>query len=414
MKWGYGAQNRKIGVASTNGACRLYDLDRPGEYTSIAGHKQTIRSVAFNRFQSYMMLTGCHDRMVRIWDSRTNSFMAKLPAPDQVYGAQFSPIEGAKFAAVFNNGSLYRWDMRNMRVPERRIVLGAPGYCMDWHPDADVIATGGRDAKIQVWDLTAFDCRRPKYTIDTMSAVSGVSWGTAAPGRDVLAHTPLMSYSVSNRESRVHVWDVKRPRLPAHVFDNHTEVVTDAVWADDGVVWSVSFDGRVIQQDMRAGGAVRPVDAVAHQAFAWGPDDHFVVAALDKARLRKDGLMDRDHADATNQRLVAGMADLAVADARAAGPAAGPAAAPKRRTLSFRSLKAKPADDDDAPFVPSQYVAVGSVRALERGGTFAPSLPAPPPPRPPSPPGGDVYAASEAGPDPVPVPRPRAGPPAPG
>lgn len=67
VKWGCGSQNRRIGVASTNGLCKIYDIDRPKEFSNLSGHTRTVNTIAFNEHQSWMMLTGGQDRSIRLY-----------------------------------------------------------------------------------------------------------------------------------------------------------------------------------------------------------------------------------------------------------------------------------------------------------------------------------------------------------
>ena len=112
-----------------------------------------------------------------------------------------------------------KWDMRNAKALYDRKVSAHNGPCLtvDWHPSGRLVASGGRDKTIKVWDLSS-DNRRPIYTIRTMASVSRIQW---RPGfESEIASCALLT------DSRVHIWDIRRPHLAKYTFDVHDTTPT--------------------------------------------------------------------------------------------------------------------------------------------------------------------------------------------
>lgn len=62
------------------------------------------------------------------------------------------------------------------------------------------------------------DSRRPLYTIRTVASVSRIQW---RPGYDdEIASCALLT------DSRIHVWDIRRPHIAKYVFDEHDTTPT--------------------------------------------------------------------------------------------------------------------------------------------------------------------------------------------
>lgn len=112
-----------------------------------------------------------------MWDFREQegkppiNFNAKCEVRD----VQFSPFQSFIFAAGLENGAVQIWDSRKNAAPMNQINLHQ-GLVLTlmWHPsDRNLIASGGRDRVIQVWDIRN---RSPSDSVQTISIVGKVTW----------------------------------------------------------------------------------------------------------------------------------------------------------------------------------------------------------------------------------------------
>ncbi|KAK9479816.1 WD40-repeat-containing domain protein [Lipomyces japonicus] len=257
----------------------------------------------------------------------TSASMTTAAAVAAVRGLQFSPHDRWKIGGIYDDGTFARYDVRNATGPADARIMAHAGSasCFQYHPFKDVIATGGRDKHIRVWDLAAADAgdkaklQKEIHAIPTAGPVAGLSWhyggtggGTVASvatsrsdptaatnaARRQVIDTPIASYCMSAGDYRVSVWNLRRPYIPEYVIDHHDAQVTGLAWSSTSSsspfsLWTSSRDQSFVVHDLSVSCPIQPINCVSHQAFAWGPDDEFVLFGLNKSRLRHDGLTDQ-------------------------------------------------------------------------------------------------------------------------
>ncbi|KAJ1734619.1 hypothetical protein LPJ61_000973 [Coemansia biformis] len=155
---GDGSRDGVLFSGSDDGSCRLWDVRSQKSVNGIAGHSGEITAVGFAG--EHNLVAAC-DANLCIYDQRTLRLVAQAAntgtAVKNIYGEaeiQALSTRGDFVAYVDEDGRLGVSDITDpdgsTRFADSHEALAA---CVCFHPDEPVIATGGFDQQVRVWDV---------------------------------------------------------------------------------------------------------------------------------------------------------------------------------------------------------------------------------------------------------------------
>ena len=395
----------QLATGSPTGDVLLWDAERRGDMLvrSLKGHTRAVNKLCFSPSTSTLLLSAAQERVIRLWDvaQRLATQQLGFAAAAEVRDVHFSWHEPNLFAAALENGMVQLFDVRSNKTDVLRTQAHqGPVYAVEWHPEeASVLATGGRDRAIKVWDLSAsFEAQVAHlHSVSTLAAVGRMRW---RPGGGSEQRWQLASCA-GGSDCKPHIWDVRRPAVVLYSLQGHRDLVSGLkfVPAERGgamgdSILTVSKDGMLLRHDLRA--LPPPYHHAPPVAFSWSPnDDIATVGSPAIVALRTH------HAAAAAHN--AAVAASAAAAAGSVGGIAGRAAGLVPSGSSPASSSPAAAPHDSAASRPSPRFAPQAAAAraahMHRPPRLPPTQPAPPTP-----------AASAAA---VPPPPPPPPPPAP-
>ncbi|CCJ28704.1 unnamed protein product [Pneumocystis jirovecii] len=262
-------------TASTNGSIVLWDLVKAYDYhvdRVITEHFRSVNRLAFNQLTGYWLLSASQDGTIKLWDLRDRNGSSKHTMQgraESVRDIQFNPNSMSEFAAAFENGTVQRWDIRKPNMYERKInAHSGLTLTLDWHPDGQHIATGGRDKMIKIWDMFS-ETSKPISVIQTTAPVSKIAWKPISNKRNGnIWGTEIASCSLVS-DYKIYIWDIRRPYIASRILDKHENVTTGIVWKDENYLWSCSKDKTFIQYSVSE--ARIPLDSISVIGMGWSP-----------------------------------------------------------------------------------------------------------------------------------------------
>lgn len=267
VKWSHGNFGTTIATAAANGNIVVYDINRPGvEIARLHEHSRQVHRLGFNPHAPQLMLSGSQDSTVRLWDLRklagersvmTCQSLNKFSGnSDGIRDLRWSPTNGVEFAIGTDNGTIQRWDIRRDNAPLLKINAHEKTCnAIDWHPDGKHIASGGADKNIKVWDFSSSD-RRMKHLwqIRAPQVVINVRWRPAcwSSDKEGSAHWQCTQIATSydQEETKIHVWDFRRPYIPFLEVNRYDTPATGLLWKSESLLWSVGPAGMFTQTDI--------------------------------------------------------------------------------------------------------------------------------------------------------------------
>ncbi|TPX74787.1 hypothetical protein CcCBS67573_g03951 [Chytriomyces confervae] len=288
VKWANAFAPQMIASAYLNGDIAVWDLNKGAN---------KIGRLSFHPSEPILLLSACQDATIKMWDLRQKSETASTfeGRADKVRDVQFSPTSSFEFIAAFENGDVQKWDIRKPNEPERRWSAHyGLALTVDWHPDGKVFASAGRDRVIKVWDTESTQ-RKPIYSIQTISHVARIAW---RPQRDSNETAFQIASCSLAADSKVSVWDLGRPFVAEWAVEEHDAPITDFLWHDSRVLWTVSKDHTFVRQDLEVAG-YHPAKNLSPCAVSWNPFGDLTFSAPKAAA---ENNVQETHADSTSIR----------------------------------------------------------------------------------------------------------------
>ena len=315
VKWSHGNFGNIIATAAANGNIVVYDINRPSvEIARLHEHSRQVHRLGFNPHAPQLMLSGSQDSTVRLWDVRqlareqsvvTCQSMKRFPGnSDGIRDLRWSPTNGVEFAIGTDNGTIQRWDIRKDSAPLLKINAHEKTCnAIDWHPDGKHIVSGGADQNIKVWDFSSSDRRmKHQWQIRAPQAVVNVRWRPACWSSDkeisTNGHCTQIATSYDQQETKIHVWDLRRPHIPFCEVNRYETPATALLWKSDSLLWSVGSAGMFTQTDIHF--ATKASDRQSPNTLDIAPDGHMLVFLQNRERRRmsiKDMFDDLDQQD---------------------------------------------------------------------------------------------------------------------
>ena len=130
---------------------KVWDAQSGDGLSTCNGHHSRIWSVSISP-DSQLIASGSGDRTVKLWDRQTGECTQTLTEhTSQILSVKFHPSHNGQLAAAGGNGLCQIWNLDNGK--HRSISISTKMiWSLDWSHDGELIALGGDDGSIHVWN----------------------------------------------------------------------------------------------------------------------------------------------------------------------------------------------------------------------------------------------------------------------
>ncbi|KAI5776192.1 quinon protein alcohol dehydrogenase-like superfamily [Geopyxis carbonaria] len=176
---------------------------------------------------------------------------------DSILATQFSPASSSRMVSASGDGTARIWDC-NTETPIHTLK-GHKSWvlCVSWSPDGNLIATGGMDNSVYVWDP-----KTGKSLGDAMKGhtkwITGLCW---EPFHLQKNQAPRLASS--SKDMTIRIWNALLRRVEV-TLSGHSAAVTCVKWGGSGRVFSASQDKTIKIWDPESGKILTTLTSHAH------------------------------------------------------------------------------------------------------------------------------------------------------
>lgn len=218
----------RIITAGSDTKLILWDINDFSLIKTYTGHTDEITCLEVNS-EGSKVISGSHDRLIRIWDLKTDKFEVIKANSTDIYLTIVSP-EGSKALIASSDNKIRIWDL-DMNKLIGIIDSSSHVNCLQFTPNSERIVAGCGDNSIRIWD------------VKTKKALGLLKGHLNDVNAIVVTSDGLRIITGSSDESII-IWDALR-RNKIRELEGHDDIITSLVITNEDHLISGSEDSTI-------------------------------------------------------------------------------------------------------------------------------------------------------------------------
>ena len=140
-------------TASWDGTARLWNLVKGTSVETLTGHKKDLLSVTFSPDNRHI-ITGSRDKTFKVWNTLGECKLTMEKGDDWISCVRHSTGATPYILAGSWDKNIYVYDPADFTNTKFTLNCDGAVTCLDVAPDGSLCASGCKNGKIRLWDLT--------------------------------------------------------------------------------------------------------------------------------------------------------------------------------------------------------------------------------------------------------------------
>ena len=287
----YSPDGRALATASWDGSVKLWDLESGAAIWTARDDSVPVVSIAIS--PGGKLFSGSYNGAIHMWNLHTGKHLSRLPTQsERILTLACSP-DGRLLASGGMDAVIRLWD-----TEQGTLLRELPGHS-DWvcalafapGADASLIASGSVDQAVKVWDAQTGTCLR---TLEGhTNTVIGLAW--SPDGHDGHDAHDAPTLASASHDTTIRLWDSQSWQCRNILQGHHGGVMSVDFLPGGDRLLSGSVDRTIRTWDVQSGQNVRTMQgyAFALYALAWSPDGHFLLSGSSEATITRWNMTSR-------------------------------------------------------------------------------------------------------------------------
>lgn len=223
---------------------RLWDLNACKTTRQFVGHTKDVLSVAFSA-DNRQIVSASRDKSVKLWNTlgQCKYTVTEEAHDDWVSCVRFSPNSSNPIIVSCGWDRIVKvWNLTNCKLKTNHIGHTQYLNCVTVSPDGSLCASGGKDSKAELWDLSE---GKHLYTLDGGDEINAMCF---SPNRYWLCAATGPSIKIWDLEGKVIVDELK-PDIVSSSSNQKTDPpqCLSLAWSGDGQTLFTGYSDNLIR-----------------------------------------------------------------------------------------------------------------------------------------------------------------------
>jgi WD40 repeat protein len=279
------SDSKLIVSSSDDSTIRTWDVKTGKQMESFIAHEGAVMCVDINKGNAMIASGGgWDDKSFKLWSRDSRQKGKKKPLLTDVFlnsvrAVQFSP-DGNKVVGASQCANVAIWDTKTLDVLQQYTEHSDAVYAAAWSSDSKLVATGGMEGTIHVWDAA-----KGKSKMDPLRGHNGAITTLAMDSKTEI----LVSGSF---DKTIKVWEFDRKKWKAevkHTLKGHKDVLRSvALSPNNRFIASGSEDGAIMIWEISTGHLVKILTGHSEGIWSvkWSLDGKFIISGSRDATIR--------------------------------------------------------------------------------------------------------------------------------